>query len=78
MKKTYSKPQIVYECFEMSQSIATGCEFKSHFGKAACSVDTKMGFTIYMTIGVCDETNPKDDNKPCYDVPGDYTRVFSS
>ena len=78
MKKTYSKPQIVYECFEMSQSIATGCEFKSNFGKVGCAIDIGMEKTIYMDTTICGETPTKDDNSICYDVPNDFTRVFSS
>lgn len=79
MKKTYSKPQIAYESFEMSQSIAANCEYISNLGKFICSIEIFDGFTIF-TDGSngCDSKPPEGDNKICYDVPSDYVGVFSS
>ena len=79
MKKVYSKPQIAYESFQMSQSIAAQCDFVSNLGKFQCSIEIYDGFTIFMDeANGCDNTPPKNDNKICYDVPSDYVGVFSS
>ena len=79
MKKEYKKPQIIYESFELSQSIAGGCEFVSSAMRGMCPVITDLGFSVFITSYGCDVTPaPGDDDQFCYDVPSDSNQVYSS
>ena len=79
MKKEYKKPQIIYESFELSQSIAAGCEFVSSAMRGMCPVMTDLGFSVFITSYGCDYTPPnEDDDMLCYDVPSDSSQVYSS
>lgn len=72
MKKTYNKPQIFFESFELSTSIAANCieiltkeqeeEIRNEF-----SFDTNA-----FTEGTC------DNEVVCYHVPNGYSNVFTS
>lgn len=77
MKKIYSKPQIVFDSFELSQSIAAGCEFISNQAWQVCPVDINIGRTIF-TAAPCQFTTPGDDDLVCYHNPADNKNVFSS
>lgn len=79
MKKPYVKPQVYFENFQLSASIALGCKLLSHAAENVCPVDDPdLGVKIFMeTIG-CSYTPGPGDEKPCYDPPADSTRVFSS
>ncbi len=80
MKKPYSKPQIAYVSFELSQSIAAGCEFISNNAYEACPITVEEGFVLFST-GAC-LTTPvdvgMDKDRFCYHIPSDDSRVFSS
>ena len=72
MKKTYSKPVIVFESFQLATSIASGCADGTKI-----PVDVG-GFTVFADKG-CD-TLPQEeiDENSCYHVPTADSNVFSS
>lgn len=82
MKKTYCKPELTFESFELSQSVAAGCEFISNHVKGSCALD--LGIVTLFTQElfkqhVCGTTPaPGQDDSFCYDVPSDDKNVFSS
>ena len=83
MKKIYSKPQIVFDSFELSQSIAAGCEYRSNHAYGSCALKLDVpgweGFTFFTgTVGACMTTPPSEYDSICYHVPTDDKNVFSS
>lgn len=80
-KKHYSKPQLVYESFALSQSIASGCEGIANFGESVCSV-TISGIDeirIFQEAGYgCQFVPPNPDDYICYHAPSEMNNVFSS
>lgn len=81
-KKTYSKPQLVYESFALSQSIASGCEGIANFGEGACSVTITGSFdsvSIFQDAAYgCQFVPPNPDDYICYHAPSEMNNVFSS
>lgn len=79
MKKTYVKPKVYFESFELSANIATGCKLISNAAQNVCSVkDNELGIT-YFTGSACNGYNPPDGkDKVCYDVPQANNNVFTS
>lgn len=75
MKKEYKKPELLFDSFELSTSIATGCADKirepiNKFGKVI--------FTSYLN---CTDVPTTDDEAMygiCYHNPTDLTRMFTS
>ena len=76
MKKPYSKPEIVYECFELSQSIAANCTYISNFNKLMCSIPIGDGNSVFQSQAC--STRPAPGTDICYDVPNGEVNVFSS
>lgn len=83
MKKTYGKPDIVYENFSMSTNIAAGCEVKANYNDNICgvrwaegtlSIFTDMAFGC--TTKVMDGSG--DYNGLCYHNPTSANNVFIS
>lgn len=80
MKKTYVKPQIAYESFQLSTSIATSCALLgTQSAQYVCPVtDPDSGFILF----VDDVASPCDtapvNGSICYDVPVANWNVFSS
>ena len=82
MKKTYTKPQISFESFLMSTSIAAGCEAKAdtQANYNTCGKDFS-GVTVF-AVGYlgCNFQIEKDNefNGVCYHVPSETNNVFNS
>ena len=81
MRKKYSKPDIMYEDFTPSTSIAAGCEEKANLVEYECGVkyDDEMLFTS--ELGVCTlpiEVMPEPFDRICYHVPEPGNNVFTS
>lgn len=74
MKKTYVKPMMGFESFELSTNIAQGCSKHSNATPLFCTIDIG-GVTIFTETN-CDYTNP--DFKVCYDIPTAGMNVFTS
>ena len=78
-KKTYVKPQILITSFEMSESIAAGCELIANFAENVCGLYVEdMEITIFLSEGVCEYTTPEGGDGVCYHAPSDYSNVFTS
>lgn len=84
MKKTYSKPEIMFEDFTLAVNIAAGCEKKiNNPSQGACGVPTSSGETIF-TDAVCDYTpgfyGQAEDQWDgfCYHVPSEGSNIFNS
>ena len=83
MKKTYVKPQVYFEDFQLSASIAGNCGNKDgalHADANTCRFDTKGFFgVLFLTEHSCEHT-PQDDDLTtvCYDNPNDANRLFAS
>lgn len=86
MRKTYSKPEIMFEDFTMSTSIAVGCEgIVGNPTKGSCAVLTSSGDKIFTsTVGECvfkpSDMGSNDDTWDgfCYHVPVEYNNLFNS
>jgi hypothetical protein len=79
MKKNYSKPEIVFESFKLSTSIAGDCEegYKANFGNSGDCVYSDGGVSIFGN----DNTNclfKGDEKDTCYDVPLVGIVIFGS
>lgn len=75
MKKAYVKPELYFENFELSSSIATGCGNAINHQIGAC----KKGlgdFADFVFIDNC-QVNP-DQAGLCYHNPTDATNLFTS
>lgn len=83
MKKAYSKPQIIFDSFELSQSIASGCEGIALQAENECAVRVELegigNIDIFNTTpSPCTTSGPGDHDLVCYHVPSDDNNVFSS
>lgn len=80
MKKTYTKPEIMFEDFSLSTSIALGCELGAHHVENACAYEDKfMGVFIFTeSLAVCTTKVPDGYNKLCYHVPESSQNIFAS
>ena len=72
MKKTYSKPVIVFESFQLATSIAGGCALGTK-----PSVDVG-GFQVFADTGCGAMPQEGKDDNTCYQVPTADSNVFSS
>lgn len=83
MKKTYVKPEVHFESFELSTSIATGCSAGYNHNNTTFG-DANHCYLIYGTDKVFVEKNIGctltvfDEKQFCYHVPLADTKVFSS
>ena len=81
MKKTYSKPEIMFESFAVSTNIAAGCgDMKEYaeFAADACGVTFGNMVLFFDTIAAC--KNPVSDGYEniCYHNPSDDNNLFNS
>ena len=78
MKKAYSTPEIIFENFAMSTSVAAGCEKIALNDKGEVQWGTLKIFT--QTMDCRDQIIEGDDqyNKLCYHNPTDNYNVFYS
>lgn len=78
MKKAYVKPEVYFENFQLSASIAAGCTLISNSAENLCPVaDKDLGVT-YITDNACTYTTPGENDQICYHNPSDQTKVFTS
>ena len=74
MKKTYSKPEIIFESFKMTSSIANTCSgLQGYISDGSVCEIVDNGFTIF------NSDNDQCDPHGCYHVSTDYSAgVFGS
>ena len=81
MKKTYSKPEIVFEDFSLSTSITAGCDLDTPAPsyEENCGYPTKNGVVFVEGIQAC-TYKPQGGvyNGFCYHVPADDANLFNS
>ncbi len=77
MKKAYVKPQLYFENFELSASIAVQCGNPIHYAADSC-IDGLGGFAdkIFINPNSCEAT--PDEYGFCYHNPTDTTKLFNS
>ena len=88
MKKAYSKPEIMFEDFSLSASIANGCDVRvTNQSQNTCGYELRTGGTVFFTtVSGCyytkDPTTHNDiidgDYGVCYHVPTDTSDLFNS
>lgn len=80
MKKEYSTPDIVYESYNLSTSVAA-CAVETNFSEYICGYEVYPGFVIFK-VGVDGCLNQIQDSafgdKICYDNPSGLLNLFSS
>lgn len=76
MKKTYSKPLIVFEDFHLSANIATGCGHATNHAQFVCQPVKGMNLFLDKLNGGCDYT--PDDAGLCYQTNIESNRIFTS
>lgn len=72
MKKVYRKPEIYFECFQLTSSIAGTCT-------VTLQEKNTGGMSIFLEdMGTCVYHPADGENGICYDVPTEDDRVFAS
>lgn len=75
MKKSYVKPELYFENFQLSTSIAAGCGLALGHQMYDCNNLPGLG-TLFQDTNTC--TYTPDDAGFCYQTVLDSTRVFTS
>lgn len=82
MKKNYIKPQIAFESFQLSTSIAASCALLgAEHAQYVCPVtDPDSGFTIFTDelSSPCDTAPIGGSDSVCYDIPVANWNVLTS
>ena len=80
-KKTYQKPDLFFESFALSQSIASACEGEALFVENACPVIVNIqgfDFAVFGQAPMCEFVPPNPDDFICYHAPSEMNNVFMS
>ena len=77
MKKQYVKPELYFEDFELSTTVATGCSIIVDHAVTDCTIDIPGIGKIFITDS-CMRREVADNDKICYNVPFDSNKLFSS
>lgn len=78
MKKTYVKPEVYFESFQLSANIAANCTLISHHSDSSCPIlDPDLGKTTYTDM-LCDYSPPDENDGVCYHPPAPTMGVFTS
>ena len=79
MKKQYVKPELYFESFELSTSIATCDVISNHINNACPVTDKELGVTYFADKQTgCYYTPGPNDKEVCYQPPAPGSVVFSS
>ena len=80
MKKTYAKPQIVFESFQLTANIAGGCNTGPNSADEATCGYNDNGWIVFQNSAVCNFPAGPDGkhNGLCYHVPTGDMSVFTS
>ena len=83
MKKSYQRPEIVFESFCLSKSIASGCYgIADNVDTINCSVTLNNALVgtinIFQHQPTCKIEAPDDGSEVCYGAPSDETQIFNS
>ena len=75
MKKTYVKPEVCFESFQLSANIATSCADPLMHSMLTCP--PIPGMKIFLEPDACTDGTP-EENGLCYQEATDTTRIFTS
>lgn len=85
MKRTYSKPEIAFESFNLSANIAANCEIiipTPYSGTCGYAYEGGNGTTMFTSeagTAVCNiAINDDESNGFCYHVPIESNNLFNS
>ena len=81
MKKTYAKPQIVFESFQLTANIAGDCNIRPNITNEATCGYKDNGWIVFQNSAVCIDVqvDPDDNyNGLCYHVPTGDMSLFAS
>lgn len=79
MKKTYCKPQISFEDFELCANIAAGCAFPTDHWKDACAYEILGGYNVFVYEATACRYKQQDGAYGvCYHLPMDTKNIFTS
>ena len=79
MKKTYCKPQITFEDFELCANIAAGCEFKTDHAMDVCAYKLLGGYKVFVAeTTACKYKQQDGAGGVCYHIPVDSRNIFTS
>ena len=79
MKKTYCKPQVAFENFELCANIAAGCAFKTNHWRHTCAYTIAGGFKVFVQdANECVYKWQDGASGICYHVPIDSRTIFTS
>ena len=84
MKKQYTKPEIMFEDFSLTENIASGCEIivpTPNSGKCGYAYEGGNGATMFTTtVTGCEDIQVDDDeaNGFCYHDPISSNNLFNS
>lgn len=79
MKKQYTAPDILFEDFSLSESIAAGCEFiNKNLAEGSCGYPTRNGVVFMESVSGCKYHEPDTNDSLCYHVPNEYANIFNS
>ena len=88
MKESYVKPQIYFEDFTFSQTIARGCGDthsatigeSTHYDEHTCGWKMDEDTTLFLLEAYCDFIMEEDDEIEgfCYNGPSGDVTIFSS
>ena len=79
MKKNYSKPEITFESFAASTSIAAGCDIINDLhGAGSCGYPTRNGVVFVTDVSGCEYVQPDNNDTLCYHVPVITANIFNS
>lgn len=74
MKKSYVKPQVYFENFQLSANIATGCGIRVNYQENVCSLIP--GMNLFTLENNCDYV--PEEHGQCYQTISDENRLFTS
>lgn len=77
MKKTYNKPEIIFDDVALSTDIAGNCAYIATFDNGSCPIRVE-GFNVVIFSETSCEVKGVDGENVCYHAPGDDMKVFSS
>lgn len=89
MKTNYEKPVILFESFELNQSIASSCGVTgggntlgkpTHWDKSTCGWGIGGTIVIWTATPTCNDIAGKDEEVEgmCYNAPSPDQSIFSS
>lgn len=88
MKKTYTKPEIVFENFSLSTHVAGDCETRTNTQTEGSCGYGMRGYTLFAynmsfcdtseNVGVASDGSPIYNDSICYHNPFDPGNLFNS